>query len=648
MKKHITYISIKIVITCYFIFLCLHSPAQTCSGGFGDLAWKQTFGKGLNPGGILSPAKTKYKFTIDPCPTDGYYAIVNSVSKCFSNSWDTVETCCTAGDINGYMMLVNASANPGDVYVDTAKNLCGSTHYQFSATIVNVSNPASCGGHPINPRLTFSVETISGQKISTYSTGDIPPSSSGTGPNVFAVYFYTPPGVDAVVVRISDDAPGGCGNDFALDNLYVGTCGPMLEAGIKDMAGTYIDLCVGAISALELVGKLGAGYTDPAYQWQSYNGTDWIDIPGASGISYTLNPPTIAGNYKYRITAAEKDNIASSRCRIFSSEININIHNPSSAGSATSNSPVCVNSVINLSADGGKSYQWTGPAGFTSNESNPSFIATNSSAGQYTVNISDAYGCVNKVTTIVSTIAAPTVVVSETKNICLGDSVNLQASGGNVYAWTPVNYLSNASINNPIAKPAQTTVYTVMVTDNNNCSDTASVLVVINTKPLVSAGEDKFILKGQSVTLDGSIQDANNVNFSWTASSSLKNTDVLNPEANPVVSTDYILTATSNIGCGFSSDTVSVTVYNGLSIPNAFSPNGDGRNDVWRIPALRVYPNAAISVYNRYGQKVFEGSGGSSWNGSYKNSPQPTGAYAYTIDLRNGRPVIKGTVVLVR
>ena len=91
-------------------------------------------------------------------------------------------------------------------------------------------------------------------------------------------------------------------------------------------------------------------------------------------------------------------------------------------------------------------------------------------------------------------------------------------------------------------------------------------------------------------------------------------------------------------------------VYKGIFIPNAFSPNGDGTNDTWNIPALGAYPNFEMSVYNRYGQLVFQSKNTNRpWDGTFKGKPSPSGAYAYFIDLKEpGMTLIKGSVLIIR
>ena len=199
-----------------------------------------------------------------------------------------------------------------------------------------------------------------------------------------------------------------------------------------------------------------------------------------------------------------------------------------------------------------------------------------------------------------------------------------------------------------MAAPGNSTTYTVTVTGNNNCTDTASVQVVVNTKPIVNAGADKSIIKGQSVILDGSITDAANVSYIWSPDLYLNDASLLAPVSTTAFTINYVLNATSTIGCGVTTDTMQLKVFNDMYIPNAFSPNGDGVNDTWRIEALAAFPAAVITVYDRFGKKVYESTSNKVWDGKMNNTALSAGAYAYIIDLKNNRPVLKGMVVIVR
>ncbi|WP_121810880.1 gliding motility-associated C-terminal domain-containing protein [Mucilaginibacter kameinonensis] len=86
-----------------------------------------------------------------------------------------------------------------------------------------------------------------------------------------------------------------------------------------------------------------------------------------------------------------------------------------------------------------------------------------------------------------------------------------------------------------------------------------------------------------------------------------------------------------------------------MIIPNAFTPNGDGVNDTWRITGLAAYPNCTVNVFNRYGAGIFRSVGYSKdWNGSFNGYVLPSGTYYYVVDLKNGSKPLSGYVVLLK
>ncbi|HSC39067.1 MAG TPA: gliding motility-associated C-terminal domain-containing protein, partial [Chitinophagaceae bacterium] len=102
-------------------------------------------------------------------------------------------------------------------------------------------------------------------------------------------------------------------------------------------------------------------------------------------------------------------------------------------------------------------------------------------------------------------------------------------------------------------------------------------------------------------------------------------------------------------GCGTATDEVFVRVFQKVTAPNAFSPNGDGINDYWVIDGLDTYPESVTDVFNRYGQRVFHSTGyPRPWDGGFNGRPLPTGTYYYIIDRKNGFPLLTGWVFIVR
>jgi len=118
--------------------------------------------------------------------------------------------------------------------------------------------------------------------------------------------------------------------------------------------------------------------------------------------------------------------------------------------------------------------------------------------------------------------------------------------------------------------------------------------------------------------------------------------------ANPTDDITYTMTVTSQ-NCGISTSTVFVRVYKKVTIPNTFSPNGDGVNDTWNIDALVTYPESSVMVFNRYGKVVYKSTGYSkAWDGTYSGKALPGGIYYYIIDLKNNTQKLSGWVLVVK
>jgi gliding motility-associated-like protein len=156
------------------------------------------------------------------------------------------------------------------------------------------------------------------------------------------------------------------------------------------------------------------------------------------------------------------------------------------------------------------------------------------------------------------------------------------------------------------------------------------------------------IFEGQSVQLNGSIAGDNISSYYWTPTTGLDNPNALAPNASPKDDITYTLNVVSQT-CGTATNTVSVRVYKKIIIPNAFTPNNDGINDLWNIDALITYPSCLVSVFDRNGQKVYQSTGyPKSWDGTRNGSPLPAGTYYYIIDLKNNTPELSGWVLIVR
>ena len=165
--------------------------------------------------------------------------------------------------------------------------------------------------------------------------------------------------------------------------------------------------------------------------------------------------------------------------------------------------------------------------------------------------------------------------------------------------------------------------------------------------PIIDAGEDLSVLPGESVQLSGFADGTIN----WLPIETLSNPSTLNPTASPISTTTYFLSSTINT-CTYEDD-VLVVVLNPLTVMNAFTPNDDGYNDYWEISNISNYPSSKITVFDRWGQVVFNTTGYSSekrWNGTNKGLRLPSGTYFYVIELAvsGSSKIYNGPVTIIR
>lgn len=137
----------------------------------------------------------------------------------------------------------------------------------------------------------------------------------------------------------------------------------------------------------------------------------------------------------------------------------------------------------------------------------------------------------------VTVFANPTILLTPDTSICPDSTIQLQASGGDVYSWSPVQYLSDAGISNPVAAPPVTTVYSVTVTDGNHCVNRDSVTVSIRPRPTFQAPSDQAVCKGSAVLLSSNndIHDS----YTWSPATGLSDSSAPAPLASPELSTFY-------------------------------------------------------------------------------------------------------------
>jgi gliding motility-associated-like protein len=372
----------------------------------------------------------------------------------------------------------------------------------------------------------------------------------------------------------------------------------------------------------------------------------------ANGQTSTLQNPASqiyskAGHYVVKLTATN-----SSNCSTIDS-VDLFIY-PLPIVSAGADTTICLGQNLNLQATGATGYTWLPPSNSSlscTNCANP--VASPTTTTSYFVTGTSPDGCQATDTIVVKVNPPVTVSVSPSADsVCIGQSVQLLASGTDVYAWSPAAGLNNPGIANPTARPSASATYQVIGSDDKFCFSDTQYVQIINV------GGDVTIPVGSSYQIAGS-GSADIVSINWLPITALSCTDCLSPLATPKSTTTYVATATNNGGCA-TSDSIKITVVcdnNNFFVPNTFSPNGDGVNDVFfvRGKGLNIIPS--MIIYNRWGQIVFEkrdfapNDPSVGWDGNFNGKKAPLDVYIYTIEIICDNSTLlpyHGNVTLVR
>jgi gliding motility-associated-like protein len=629
------------------------SSAQLCSGSLGDPVLNITFGTGH---GKLAATATGFAYA-GGCPGKSQYTLSNLIFGCGEDKTWLMLAGDHTRDLNGSFMLVNAQSDdgaitPAIVHRDTVRNLCNNINYVFSAWVTNALQTITCGGQAVPASLSFRATTLSGTELARFDTGDIPIEDEKIWKQ-FGLSFQLPQGESAAILTISTTKKSGCGQGFALDDITLRPCGPTLTAALNGSAAPT-DICADATKIFRLKGAFAASLTNPAVQWQSSldTGRTWIDIPFATSVDYSVSAQD-SGVVLYRMVAAESANIRSPNCRFVSNVLYTRVH-PVPAHQPPQNLLGCLGRDLLLPPKNPFADQnfWSGPNGYSSTlEKAVVPQISYADTGLYQQKQDFGFGCLNVDSFYVHVSPSTVITVPPVYSICEGKSVVLEASGQGTFSWQPSTGLSNAVIPNPLASPHDSMQYKVTVTNSYGCKDSALVAVNVFRNPEAFAGRDKTIVKGDTVTLDGSVKGTA-IRLFWSPPAYISDNTAMAPTVFPPADTRYTLTAESTVGCGSAQATVTVKVYHDIYVPNGFSPNNDGKNDQFKIIAADGYQLVRLLLYNRWGQVVYSARDFSKgWDGKVNGIPQPEGTYIYFLQIRstNGKVITKkGTVTIIR
>ena len=309
---------------------------------------------------------------------------------------------------------------------------------------------------------------------------------------------------------------------------------------------------------------------------------------------------------------------------------------------------------MHLLSDGLK-YSWTPAAQFINPVVADAVAITNSST-LYEVTASTG-SCRATARVKVTAIPYPVAHAGADTSVCFNTSAELKGNIiGSSFIWSPAASLSNAGILTPIARPSLTTAYVLTAYDTKGCPKPGYDTVVVRPLPAIHAfaGNDTSIITTQPLQLNAT----GGVKYAWSPANYLSAADIANPVAlidQANASLQYNVLVYNEIGCSATAH-VNVKVYKtapSVFVPNAFSPNGDGRNDILRPIAAGIQQIEYFNVYNRWGKLVFSSKNGEAagWNGRLSGKDQEVDTYVWiirAIDYKGKLFTEKGVVLLIR
>lgn len=317
---------------------------------------------------------------------------------------------------------------------------------------------------------------------------------------------------------------------------------------------------------------------------------------------------------------------------------------------------ICLTDSVMLTPSGGVSYEWSPGATLTCTGcENP--IAFPDVKSQYVVISTDVNGCHDTDDVWIDIKTHVTSKVGDGGEMCEGDTFYLYVEGAQRYEWTPGGSLNNSYLDAPIATPGTTTRYRVVAYEGRCIPDTNFVDVTVHPIPTVNARGEATIVAGTSTDISASGKYIDK--FMWSPSNTLTCSDCPNPVASPFKTTIYTVKVFSEFGC-VNSDDVTITVVcdeSQIFIPNTFTPNGDGVNDIFYVRGEGISDVKTFRIYSRWGELMFEKSGintndkANGWDGTFNGQQLPPDVYVYMVEAfcENGDLLkLKGDITIIR
>lgn len=458
--------------------------------------------------------------------------------------------------------------------------------------------------------------------------------TTSTSPNPYHSYLST----GTYPVKLSVTTSAGCVDSSGSASVNV-IKGPRLQ--ITGNTPTCVNQAI--TFGATLVEPYG---TDLTWSWNFKNGnTSNLQNPGAqtygSAGTYIVSSMVTSTNGCFN-----KDSVSL-------------LIKPLPVVNAGLDSIICLGQSISLIPTGASTYVWQNNTGLSCTNCTSPVISPVASTN-YIVTGTSAEACQNIDTILVTVIQPTNISVMPGDTVCVGESAKLLATGADNYTWTPSTGLNNANIANPLANPTATTVYTAIGRDYRNCfSDTATVPVIVYPIPVFNiVQENVSIPVGNSVQIN-TTNSPDITSWRWLPAGGLSCANCPQPVATPLGTVTYTAIASNTGGCTARDQvTIQTTCNNGnVYVPNTFSPNNDGTNDVFFPRGKGIGSIKTLQIFNRWGVLVFQKMNFSAndqsagWDGTYQGQKLDSDVFIYKMEVvcsNNEIFLLNGNITLIK
>lgn len=315
MRNSIIDLKVLIIFCISFLSKEMHAQLGFCQGNSGDPIFTETFGVGTQ-NTSLPAGTTTYTYSNNQDPNDGFYT-VSSTSNYFD--WFSVSD-HTLNDTNGRMLIVNSSFTAGEFYKTTINGLCENTTYEFSSWLINLTPPNGfCGAGAIPINVSFEIwDNTDTTLLASGTTGNIFGTTASDW-DQYALVFQSTVGQTSIILKMINNAPGGCGNDLAIDDIVFKSCGDSID--INDgTSNSSVTLCSSQTPYTETITAMpdNVVFNNHFYQWQSSSdNVTWTDLSGETNASLDIIGITSTTYFRAKV-AEYAANLNNADCITFS------------------------------------------------------------------------------------------------------------------------------------------------------------------------------------------------------------------------------------------------------------------------------------------------------------------------------------------